>query len=534
MLKRLIPLLFLISILYSCSGEATIEVPALSGDKKEGTTIPITVQLINGKGNVYVNTNPKTSFSTQESFETAVLAGFIYANQNPEECDVLIDVYTKGFVEGPSGGAAVAVAIYSALTGEKIRNDATLTGGITPLGKVQRVGGIHEKMIAAWYSGKDFILIPEKNLYEEVMIDLLPEDSIMVYEITHLSEAIDFMIYEKELEQEEQGLEDASLPELEPTGISPEEFYPVAGYMIELETEKTEAIKDDEIRDYLLNEIENQNQLMELGYVYSAANSAFLGYVDAATISELPNLDAKEEKSNLLNCLESLKRPNMTIENYEWLIGADVREEWAQETYDKYKNYTPKLSEEEYYLFHELAYGMGWCLIAQALYDVEDNGTKIDETMFKEIAFDQIEELRETTDSEILWHISNARSLYFHEKYGAAAFEAAFARALTDAEAASLLEQDIQTKLGVLLNEERTSNWGRIYQSQALFLYAGNNYKSAYSVALFSKYLDNMFLDIEFEILDEEEGETGELCSFSYLSLILLLSYCFCCLVSGN
>ncbi len=74
--------------------------------------------------------------------------------------------------DGPSAGITLASAIYSLLTKQRIRKDLAMTGEITLRGRVLRVGGIKEKIIAAHREGIRTVLLPEPN---EVDLEEVPE-----------------------------------------------------------------------------------------------------------------------------------------------------------------------------------------------------------------------------------------------------------------------------------------------------------------------------------------------------------------------
>ncbi len=65
--------------------------------------------------------------------------------------------------DGPSAGVTICMSIISTLTGEKARKDVAMTGEITLLGKILAVGGIKEKVLAAYRAGVRKILLPREN-----------------------------------------------------------------------------------------------------------------------------------------------------------------------------------------------------------------------------------------------------------------------------------------------------------------------------------------------------------------------------------
>ncbi len=76
--------------------------------------------------------------------------------------------------DGPSAGIAMVTAIASILSENKIDNKVAMTGEVTLTGKVLPIGGLKEKLIAAYKAGVSKALIPMKNLERD--LDEIPKE----------------------------------------------------------------------------------------------------------------------------------------------------------------------------------------------------------------------------------------------------------------------------------------------------------------------------------------------------------------------
>jgi ATP-dependent Lon protease len=68
--------------------------------------------------------------------------------------------------DGPSAGVAMAASLVSLLSGRKIKRNLGMTGEITLRGQVLPVGGIKEKVLAAYRNGLKTVVLPKRNEFD--------------------------------------------------------------------------------------------------------------------------------------------------------------------------------------------------------------------------------------------------------------------------------------------------------------------------------------------------------------------------------
>lgn len=92
--------------------------------------------------------------------------------------------------DGPSAGIALTTAIVSAMTGIAIRADIAMTGEVTLRGKVLRIGGLKEKLLAAHRGGIKHVLIPKSNERDLIEIPDNVKEGLIIQSVETIDEVL--------------------------------------------------------------------------------------------------------------------------------------------------------------------------------------------------------------------------------------------------------------------------------------------------------------------------------------------------------
>lgn len=497
-MKRLILALLLISFASAmeCEGSVSLGLPAVAGASEGvgvGSIVPVEIRIVDGSGGAYVNANPNTDRDLQESFSIAVGVARQYAHGG-EECDALLSIKDDSeFVQGPSGGAAFAIMAYSLFSGKEFARDATMTGAISEDGHVLAVGGLYEKTLSAKAEGREYILTPIQSIGEKLLLEGI--SGITIYEVETFEEARDFFFYGIAPEERPLNLSVAPLVELEDyKGEKDGDFREIAQGIIERETKAIGKLGDEAIRAYYMELVSQQEELLEKGYYYSAANGAFLNFIMADSLLHLETPDVEGKISEVEACLGGIAEAKLTYENYEWVMGAQARAKRAQNQLELYRENDAGTREEEYIIVYELNYALAWC---EAASDMQETARRIggelmDEELMKQnaemfINFSSNYSYIEESESYV-----NGMEMYEDGEYPGAVYELAYA--ISFEKAYEIAEDEGVDALDIpSVNQgSRETLWGSTFRAHSDYLEAAGDAEGAYAVALFSYAMEGV------------------------------------------
>jgi ATP-dependent Lon protease len=133
-----------------------------------GRILPVEVSLLPGDGKLILTGSlgdvMKESAQIALSFLRAHAEHFSLPTDFQQEKDIHIHV-PQGAIpkDGPSAGITLTAAMLSALMEKPLRPCTAMTGEITLTGKILAIGGVKEKVLAAYRNKMESVLMPEGN-----------------------------------------------------------------------------------------------------------------------------------------------------------------------------------------------------------------------------------------------------------------------------------------------------------------------------------------------------------------------------------
>lgn len=168
-------------------------------ETNRGLLIPLEVIIKDGSGNLFLNVaNVLFDETLQSSAQTAARVAREVTRTSLVDKDILINIKAPEqernvLISGGSAGAAITLAVISALEGKTLRDDVYITGTIRADHTIGRIGGARAKALAAEENGAVMILVPAGQQREVGSV------GIEVREVRTIEEAVTLAISETPL-----------------------------------------------------------------------------------------------------------------------------------------------------------------------------------------------------------------------------------------------------------------------------------------------------------------------------------------------
>lgn len=506
-------------------GTASIRAPAVILTNNTGSLTYIAVTITNGNGNVQVTGPQIVGNSTTQSAYTAAIYASNYTGHVFSDYNFTYNIQDAGDnVSGPSAGAAMTMLAVSAFENKPLRTDFTMTGTISGNGSIGEIGGVYDKVSAAKGAGLKLVLVPKvppQDPEAELYLLVQTNFGIPLVQVANISQAAHF----------------AFNPQLSGTANETTfNFYtnyntaslPNATINCSVQCDDTIFLQLLNATDNLtrgsirslgsnpkfanisaqLGRVLNQSiQIGQHGYIYTAADFAFLDYVNSFYFNGYPSNRSSGLAllRNIQGFCDSLNPPPLTSSNYNYVLSAELRQYWGNYTSSTaISSYnTSQIESDE--ILDELYLGAqanGWCTASNLVYNESDQpGTYVAVSQ----ALSSVASSRITRASQFgsNLYLNTAQQAYKQGNYAVAILDADYAYALSSAGSKYVLptSQLDNTTLSVAQNSTY-GIWATQFAREAQFYViesrtssnsttAKDYAESGYSAALLAQQLSN-------------------------------------------
>ncbi|MEE8546596.1 MAG: endopeptidase La [bacterium] len=166
-----------------------------------GELLQTEVSIVDGKGNLTLT--GKLGDVMQESAKAALS----YIRSKADDLAIPRDFYQKVDIhvhvpegaipkDGPSAGITLATSLASALTARPVRHDLAMTGEITLRGRVLKIGGLKEKLLAANRGGVTEVIIPKES---EMDLEDVPKEilkGLTIHSVENMDDVLEMALRE--------------------------------------------------------------------------------------------------------------------------------------------------------------------------------------------------------------------------------------------------------------------------------------------------------------------------------------------------
>jgi len=171
----------------------------LAWTENGGETMPVEVLLLEGKGNIQIT--GQVGEVMQESGQAALS----YVKSRAKDLGVSPEFFEKNDIhihipegsipkDGPSAGITIASSLASALTGRPVSRKVGMSGEITLRGRVLPIGGVREKVLAAYRLKLSTVILPAQNRKDLADVPAKARSMMDLRFVRHMDEVLDIAL----------------------------------------------------------------------------------------------------------------------------------------------------------------------------------------------------------------------------------------------------------------------------------------------------------------------------------------------------
>jgi len=160
-----------------------------------GELLPIEVVVMPGTGKIEITGSLGDVMKESAKIALTIARTLPKSYNIPDGFESKFDIHIhapEGAVpkDGPSAGVTLTTAIVSALSGVPVSKNVAMTGEVTLMGDVLPIGGLKEKLIAAYKEKIKIVAIPKQNMSDLVEIPAEIRDELSIIPVEKVRDVL--------------------------------------------------------------------------------------------------------------------------------------------------------------------------------------------------------------------------------------------------------------------------------------------------------------------------------------------------------
>lgn len=440
----------LLFIMLSISGIASayvtqIQAPAVILNQSRGTLTQISLNLTNGTGRVFVTGASEVGSDTVASAATAAQYAAAYVGVNEDRYNFTYNISAVGDnVSGPSAGLAFTLLAVSALEHRQLPTDFSVTGEIFSSGEVGAVGGLYDKTGAVAAAGLKYFIVPSvqngsftfNNYYIAQQRFGIP-----LVQVANVTQALAYLYGNATPTPVKYDLlvdyHAGTLPAANSTcnDCNLSAFAQVTNFTFNLVASQAASLPGNytNVTAQENAQLSQYKAIASKGYLYTPADLAFLDYINLFVFANAEHLSAANVSRTIENVSDycsSVTPPPMTSTNYEYVIGGELRQSWANVTIVNTEQTFNSTGDSDQLIesLYSVAPAYAWCKASQEMYTLagQMNGTYVSADPLAQQRVGAL--VSNLSDYPNNIYTQSAKELYKQGDYAAAMYDAAYAK----------------------------------------------------------------------------------------------------------